>query len=661
MMSDRIMSALRAIHVAEVTRDVWIAVGMALKQENYPCSVWDEWSQNDDRYIPGECERLWESFHGSSHPVRGGTIIQIAKQHGWIPSDEDGCLDWNDTVEAKEGSIRSGLDPPQDWNPVQDLCDYLRLLFEPSDRVSFVTEDVKQDGKRKWVPRKGVYDRSAGELIESLQKHPEDIRATIGDWKPEVGGWIRFNPVDGSGIADSNVTRFRYALVESDSLSLEKQYDYFLKSDLPIAAVVYSGGKSLHAIVHIDAINYEEYRSRVDFLYSYLEDSGFPVDKQNRNPSRLSRLPGVTRNGKTQHLVATGIGRRTWQDWRDSQNEENSRLPRMITLSEFRANPPKTPDELIAGILRCGHKMLLAGPSKAGKSFLLIELCIAIAEGRSWLGFPCRQGKVAYINLEIDESTAVNRFNEIYSAMNIAPKHADSILIWNLRGYAAPLNQLVPDIIQQIKGKNINAVIIDPIYKVLSGDENSATDMALFCNQFDRICAETGSAVICCHHHSKGLQGRKKASDRASGSGVFSRDPDALLDMIQLNSPEHKENRSATAWRIEACLREFPEIEPVNFWFQYPIHTLDEEHELDRAPALGSGSSKRQIAQKKKSKDADGRFRDAYLKLEKNGEVTVQLLAAELRICDKTVYSRIGKLSSEFYLQNSVVLRVKQE
>ena len=35
----------------------------------------------------------------------------------------------------------------------------------------------------------------------------------------------------------------------------------------------------------------------------------------------------------------------------------------------------------IENVLRQGHKMLIAGPSKAGKSFALIELCIAIAEG----------------------------------------------------------------------------------------------------------------------------------------------------------------------------------------------------------------------------------------------------------------------------------------
>ena len=58
--------------------------------------------------------------------------------------------------------------------------------------------------------------------------------------------------------------------------------------------------------------------------------------------------------------------------------------------------------------------------------------------------------------------------------------------------------------------------------------------MALFCNQFDKLCNQLKTAVIYCHHHSKGAQGGKKSMDRASGSGVFARDPDAMLDLAEL-------------------------------------------------------------------------------------------------------------------------------
>ncbi|WP_346352748.1 AAA family ATPase [Faecalibacterium taiwanense] len=88
--------------------------------------------------------------------------------------------------------------------------------------------------------------------------------------------------------------------------------------------------------------------------------------------------------------------------------------------------------------------------------------------------------------------------------------------------------------------------MLDPIYKVITGDENSADQMAKFCNQFDLVCRELDCAVIYCHHHSKGAQGGKRSMDRASGSGVFARDPDAMLDMTERCPPMPSGSSSTT-------------------------------------------------------------------------------------------------------------------
>mgnify|MGYP000359816557 FL=1 len=662
-MENNLLSALRAIDVAQLTRAEWISVGMALKEEGYPCSIWDDWSRDDPRYHPGECERKWKGFHGNGTPVKGGTIVQMAKDRGWTMFGEDGCMAWDDTIEydgVTDGF--SGFVPSAAWNPAQDLITYLELLFEPDDKVGYVTNDVWQDSDGRWVPSKGVYDRTAAELIASVRKHPDDLGATIGDWKPQVGAWIRFNPLDGAGVKNENVTRFRYALVESDTLSVAEQDILYRKLELPVAALVHSGGKSLHAIVHVDAENYDEYRKRVEFLYDFLEKNGLTVDKQNRNPSRLSRMPGVTRNGNRQYLAATNIGRKSWVDWMDFVEGVTDELPDMEPLSTYKDSPPKLPEELIGGILRRGHKMLISGSSKAGKSFLLMELCVALAEGRPWLGFPCKKGRVLYVNLEIDPASAVNRFLKIYEALGIPPKNMDSIVLWNLRGHAVPLDQLVPKLIRRVRDRHFDAIIIDPIYKVITGDENNASEMGAFCNQFDKICTATGCSAIYCHHHSKGAQGMKKAMDRASGSGVFARDPDAQLDMIQLELSEDIENNvrdgGATAWRLESSLREFPNIQPVNFWFEYPIHKVDANGSLGTMPAQGTLQAGRLRNPKCKSADsAADEFRTAFDALNMDGKVTVKDMAEYMGLIDKTIYSRLKKMGDEFSLDKGVIVK----
>ena len=696
----------------------WVNVGMALEQEGFPVEAWDEWSRRDPvRYHYGECRKKWKSFRGSSHePVTGGTIVQYAREQGWTPPYDPGHeLDWEDTLSAdgivvdKNWVEGQEIREPSRWDPASELIRYLETLFEAGENVGYVVKSWEKDGK--WLPAdKGSYDRTAGQLIEALSKCNGDIGSVLGDYNAEAGAWIRFNPLDGEGARDLNVTDYRYALVESDGMDLEKQHAIIRELELPVACLVYSGKKSLHAIVKIDAADYSEYRKRVDYLYEMCRKNGLEIDQQNRNPSRLSRMPGVSRGNKKQFIIDTNIGKANWNEWKEWIESINDDLPDPESLSEVWDQMPELAPVLIDGVLRQGHKMLLAGPSKAGKSVLQIELCIAIAEGREWLSWPCAKGKVLYVNLELDRASCLHRFKDVYHALGWKPENLSNIDIWNLRGKSKPMDKLAPMLIRRAAKKNYIAVVIDPIYKVITGDENSADQMANFCNQFDRVCTDLGVAVIYCHHHSKGAQGNKKSMDRASGSGVFARDPDALLDLIELELSEdvikQEENkavcaacrmyldahfkwkddlsqddllsshqmmnycenkldqwqfqalmrqvdevkdraRQKTAWRIDGTLREFPKFDPVNLWFQYPIHQVDSSGVLgDIEPEAATPPWKK--GADKIKKNAKSRKQDRKKALEEAiegsnfGEApTVKEVAEFLGISERTARDRI--------------------
>ena len=576
----KILEALSAIDPSDLSYQEWVDVGMALKHEGLPCSAWDDWSKNDHRYHPGECERKWETFQGSG--ITAGTIVQMAKDRGWSSYGEGHALNWDDVIELDEDVKiidKSWLEKADtkispDWDPVNDIITYLETIFEPSETVGYVMQSFNNDGK--YVPKnKGAYDRTAGELIHELKMSGGDIGAVLGDYDKNAGAWIRFNPLDGQGVKNANVTDYRYALVESDSLDIGLQEAIIRKLELPVAAMVYSGGKSIHAIVRVDAANDIEYRNRVEYLYKVCRENELDVDSQNKNPSRLSRMPGVIRGKKKQWLMATNIGKKSFNEWKEWLESVNDNLPDFEILSDTRNDLPELAPELIHGVLRQGHKMLLAGPSKAGKSFALIQLAIAIAEGGRWFNFGCAKGRVLYVNLELDRVSCLHRFDDVYKALGVRRKFDNNIAIWNLRGESIPMRELVPKLIRRAKDQDFIAVIIDPIYKVIEGDENKAGDMAVFCNQFDKICKALGCAVIYCHHHSKGAQGGKRAMDRASGSGVFARDPDALLDMLELE-PKNEDDipEDATAWRVSSVLREFKPARPFEVVFDYPLHKV---------------------------------------------------------------------------------------
>ena len=581
-----LLEVINSIDPASLDYSEWVQIGMALKYEGYTASDWDDWSKDDPRHKAGECFTKWASFGdtNSSSPVTGGTIVEIAKRFNNFRSsfeDTDIGLDWDSTISEEYKIVETEwveseeLQEPNEWNPVGEITEYLQTIFEPTDYVGYVTETYDYDGVLK--PSKGSYSRTAGQLIEELNGCNGDIGSVLGDYHPEAGAWIRFNPVDGKGVKNDNVTDYRYALVESDSLEIGKQIGLLKELEIPIAIMVFRGGKSVHAIVKIDANNFDEYRKRVDYLYKVCDKNGFDIDKQNRNPSRLSRLPGIVRNGKKQFIIDKAVGKKSWDEWYEWIEGINDDLPEPESLEDTWEDLPDLAPELIENILRQGHKMLIAGPSKAGKSFALIQLCIAIAEGKKWLGWNCAKGKVLYVNLELDRASCLHRFKDVYTALELRPDNIGNLDVWNLRGKSVPMDKLAPKLIRRALKKEYIAVVIDPIYKVLTGDENSADQMAHFTNQFDKIATELGCAVIYCHHHSKGSQGSKRSMDRASGSGVFARDPDALLDLTELMLPDDLKEGTKTAWRVEGTLREFASFKPVDFYFDYPVHRVDTE------------------------------------------------------------------------------------
>jgi hypothetical protein len=179
----------------------------------------------------------------------------------------------------------SPIRPPAAWR-LDAVC-LLEFLFRPGELVNFVTTHTvatRPDGAMKANPQ-GV-----GETVER--------NALIACWQyamPEspAGGWLRMNPLDGHGCQDANVAAYRFALIECDEIPRPLQLSLLARLPLPIAAILTSGGRSLHAWVKVDAPDLDTYRATVARMLALL--ARFGVDTRNKNPSRLSRLPGTRR------------------------------------------------------------------------------------------------------------------------------------------------------------------------------------------------------------------------------------------------------------------------------------------------------------------------------------------------------------------------------
>jgi len=242
-------------------------------------------------------------------------------------------------------------------------------------------------------------------------------------------------------------------------------------------------------------------------------------------------------------------------------------FPRIVCAADFVAQEHPEPPQLITGVLHKGSKGVYGGPSKAFKSWTLIDMSMSVASGADWLGFKTQPGRVLYINLELQDFAVHGRVKAIANdRLMDVPRNLD---IWNLRGHVKPIKHLMDELRRQVKGEGYSLICPDPIYKTLAGmDENSAGDIASICNEIEMMAYETGAAIVFGAHYAKGNAANKEAIDRISGSGVWARDPDTII-----TATTHEIEKS---FSIEMTLRNFAQQDPFVVTWNYPRMTRDD-------------------------------------------------------------------------------------
>ena len=226
----------------------------------------------------------------------------------------------------------------------------------------------------------------------------------------------------------------------------------------------------------------------------------------------------------------------------ETRNDDPKPLPDIMSFGqcmEFATNPANELEEIIEGCLHEGCKMIISGSSKAGKTWSLINLAIAASNGMPWLGMPVKQSKVLYLDFELKKYFGTDRIKRVAKAMFKGEMPLNPRLdYWPLRGHRTELLDLLTKI--RVERRNYELIILDPYYKLATGiDENDAKAVGEIVNLIEDFSEETGAAIVFAHHFSKGNKAETDHIDRASGSGVFARDPDAILTLTSHEEEEH--------------------------------------------------------------------------------------------------------------------------
>ena len=221
----------------------------------------------------------------------------------------------------------------------------------------------------------------------------------------------------------------------------------------------------------------------------------------------------------------------------DAQHHEpNSEFPAVIDGDIINGKVVKLPPEIISGVISLSEKLELAGGSKSFKTWSLIDMGLSVASEIPWWGHRTFKHHVVYLNLELSAPFFEHRIQQVAKARNIIIPSTFHFI--HLRGCKLSNSVKWEAFLKYLEGllyRFPNPLLIsDPIYKMLGGkNENSAGDINAMMDQLEDLVQRTQGANAFGHHFTKGNQADKEAIDRASGSGVFQRDPDTLVTMTK--------------------------------------------------------------------------------------------------------------------------------
>ena len=127
------------------------------------------------------------------------------------------------------------------------------------------------------------------------------------------GVWFLAQPVDGefhnnprlggkpSRRSEESVIAWRYAVLESDEAEADDWLRCLIQLPLRIASICESGGRSIHALVRLDAESKQDWDTKVRAIRPVLVTLG--ADPGALSAVRLTRLPQAKRGERVQRLL----------------------------------------------------------------------------------------------------------------------------------------------------------------------------------------------------------------------------------------------------------------------------------------------------------------------------------------------------------------------
>lgn len=179
----------------------------------------------------------------------------------------------------------------------------------------------------------------------------------------------------------------------------------------------------------------------------------------------------------------------------------NNQTPRfkLLRQSDLVHLPPMS--WLVKGVLPATGTAVIFGPSASGKSFLCLDLAIAISQGKPWFGQRVKATPVVYASLEA--TAGIKQRTDAWAT------HYETDIPANLSFILDPINLTLPNDVLDLANTLPKGcvVFIDTLNRAASTiDENGSKDMGIVIDAVYSIQRITGGLVVLVHHTGKNTE-----------------------------------------------------------------------------------------------------------------------------------------------------------
>lgn len=216
--------------------------------------------------------------------------------------------------------------------------------------------------------------------------------------------------------------------------------------------------------------------------------------------------------------------------------------------------------------------LLLGGPAKSRKSFLSIDIAHSLATGANVWGVPelsVKERAVAlYVEAEIGEQELYRRVKMRYDALQQPPPEG-LFYVSKEKNLLVDTGSGIRNLAKYIESSKANVVILDPISRLMIGEENDSNAVGnLFRNLDDLLIdfKEHDLSIVIIHHHKKPSTDENfdpLSAYNFRGSSRFFDAPDGIISLQPVDARPGEWARLRTGWQLRQAAPPEEEIQLV--------------------------------------------------------------------------------------------------